>query len=153
VAAKATAATGSGRDIFFGSVYLARGEVSARSSLPLMGAPRAHRGLRRTPLARPSRLVLGTTTSAGDLACWGRGLRASILNSVKSCLLFHNGREGQRMAHGPQKKQRGVFWGLVGSSGVNQIYAEVRHFFGGVPLGVGGAADVRCRSMCDSGPK
>jgi hypothetical protein len=43
-----------------------------------LGAPGAHRGLRRvdTPLARPSRLVLGTTTSAGDLPCWGRGLRA-----------------------------------------------------------------------------
>jgi hypothetical protein len=48
-----------------------------------MGAPGAHRGLRRTPLAHPSRLVLGpglgtTATSAGDLACWGRGLRVSI---------------------------------------------------------------------------
>jgi hypothetical protein len=36
-----------------------------------MGAPGAHRGLRRTQLARPSRLMLGTTTSALGLACWG----------------------------------------------------------------------------------
>jgi hypothetical protein len=51
----------------------------------LMPAPGAHRGLRRTPLAHPSRLMLGTTTSAGDLACWcwGRGLRVSVrYNSV-----------------------------------------------------------------------
>jgi hypothetical protein len=49
----------------------------------LMGAPGAHRGLRRTPLAHPPRLMLGTTTSAVGLACWGRGLRGSVRsNSV-----------------------------------------------------------------------
>jgi hypothetical protein len=42
------------------------------------------RGLRRTPLARPSRLVLGTTTSAGDLPCWGRGLRLAGIAGLKS---------------------------------------------------------------------
>jgi hypothetical protein len=48
-----------------------------------MAAPGAHRGLRRTPFARPPRLVLGTTTSALGLACWGRGLRGPVWsNSV-----------------------------------------------------------------------
>jgi hypothetical protein len=49
-----------------------------------MGAPGAHRGLRRTPLARPSRLVLGTTTSAWDLACSGDAACGSQFGQIPS---------------------------------------------------------------------
>jgi hypothetical protein len=56
---------------------VASATASAESALELARnehTPSVDRGPRRTPPARPSRLVLGTTTSAGECPCLGRGL-------------------------------------------------------------------------------
>jgi hypothetical protein len=51
--------------------------VSLRGLLAHLGAPGARRGVRGAPPARPSRLVVGITTSTGSFPCWGCGLGVS----------------------------------------------------------------------------
>ena len=47
-----------------------------------LAARGTRRGLRGTPSARPSRLVLGTVTPAARLPCWGRALGFSNLYNL-----------------------------------------------------------------------
>jgi len=44
-----------------------------------LAARGTRRGLRGTPSARPSRLVLGTVTPAARLPCWGHELGSAVL--------------------------------------------------------------------------
>ena len=54
-------------------------DMPASLLLPHLAARGARRGLRVTPSARPSRLVLGTVTPAARLPCWGHELGSAVL--------------------------------------------------------------------------
>ena len=57
-----------------------------------LAARGTRRGLRGTPSARPSRLVLGTVTPAARLPCWGHELGSAVLfNLVYRCEMCDGG--------------------------------------------------------------
>jgi hypothetical protein len=68
------------------------------------------------PPTAPPRLVLGTTTSAGDLPCWGRGLRASFRSNFAYSWAQWAPETGWRWSRGSDV-QLGATWYLVRGGG------------------------------------